>query len=153
MEQTEARAQANEDSVDQAANTRQKAVNDAYDARGERIANANQPGENASDDLNEIAKERAQYQTDAQTRVSRIGVRIDEAAKKVQVLGNRAPAKLHSELKTATTEYTMLKEEVEGLNKTQTTEWESKTSQIDKRISTLNSRIEDLKEAIDDVDV
>jgi len=153
MEQTEARAQANEDSVERAADKRQEAVKDAYDARGERIADSNQPGENATEELNEIAKERAQYQSNAQTRVSKLGVRIDEAAKKVQVLGDRAPAKLHSELQTATTEYTMLKQDVDTLNKTQTTEWESKTSQIDKRISMLNSRIEDLKEAIDDVDV
>lgn len=153
MEQTEARAQANENSVEHAGQARHEAVDQAHDARGERIAAANPPAEGATQDLNDIAQDRAKYQTEAQTRVSKLGVRIDEAAKKVDVLGARAPAQLRSELKTATTEYTMLKQDVDKLDKTQTTDWESKTSQIDKRISTLDSRVEDLKEAIDDVDV
>lgn len=153
MEQTEARAQAQENRVEGAAEARHEAVDRAHDARGERIANANQPGEDATEDLNEIARERAQYKTEAQSRVSKLGVRLEEAAKKVNVLGDRAPAQLRSELRTAATEYNMLKADVDKLDKTQTTNWESTTSQLDKRMSTLDSRVEDLKEAIDDVDV
>jgi chromosome segregation ATPase len=152
-EQAEARSQVSEDNIDQAAKTRQESVDTAHDVRQERIADANQPGENATEDLNEISRDRVKYQTDAQTRVSKLGVRIDEAAKKVNVLGNRAPTKLRDELKAATTEYNMLKQDVDKLNRTETTDWESKTSQIDGRISALNSRVEDLKEKIDDVDV
>lgn len=153
MEQTEARAHENEKSVERTADARKDAVEHAHDVRQEQIADANQPGENATEDLNEISRERAKYQADAQTRVSKLGVRIDEAAKKVNVLGDRAPTKLHNELKAATTEYKMLKQDVDTLNRTQTTEWESKTSQIDRRISALNERIDELKESIDDVDV
>jgi chromosome segregation ATPase len=153
MEQAEARAEANERSVEQAAELRQESVDTAHDVRGERIADANRPGENASEELNEISRERVKYQTEAQTRVSKLGVQIDEAAKKVNVLGDRAPTKLRSELKAATTEYTMIKQEVDKLNRTQTTDWESKTSQLDTRISALDSRVEDLQDSIDDVDV
>ena len=153
MEQAEARAQVSEDHADDAARTRQESVDQAHDARGERISDADQPGAGATGALNEISRDRATYQSEAQTRVSKLGVRINEAAKKVDVLGDRAPAKLRTELNTATTEYTMLKTDVDQLNRTQTPDWETKTSQIDKRISMLNSRVEDLKEAIDDIDV
>jgi chromosome segregation ATPase len=153
MEQTEARAEVSENNVEQASQTRQESLDQAYDNRHDKIGAANQPGENATQDLNNIARDRAKYQADAQTRVSQLGVRIDEAAKKINVLGNRAPMKVKSELHAATTEYTSLKQDVETLNQTQTTDWESKTSQIDRRISTLNSRVDDLKESIDDVDV
>jgi endonuclease/exonuclease/phosphatase (EEP) superfamily protein YafD len=153
MGQTEAQAEVDQNSVDQAAKARQESVDDAHDARGERIADANRPGENGTDELNEVARERAKYQSDAQTRVSKLGVRIDEVTKKVGVLGDRAPSKLRDELKTASTEYSLLKQDVNKLNNTKTTDWESKTSQIDQRISQLGERLDNLKESIDDVDV
>lgn len=151
--QTEAQAEASEHSVDQAGQARQESVDHAHDARGERIADANRPGENATEELNEVARDRAKYQTDAKTRVSKLRVRIDEAAKQVGVLGDRAPAKVRDELKTANTEYTLLKQDVDKLDNTKTTDWESKTSQIDQRISQLSDRVDNLKESIDDVDV
>jgi endonuclease/exonuclease/phosphatase (EEP) superfamily protein YafD len=153
MGQTEANAEVDQNSVDQAGKAHQESVDNAHDARGERIADANRPGENSTDELNEVARDRAKYQSDAQTRVSKLGVRIDEATKKVGVLGDRAPAKLHDELKTASTEYSLLKQDVNKLDNTKTTDWESKTSQIDQRISQLGERLDNLKESIDDIDV
>jgi chromosome segregation ATPase len=151
MEQAEARADANENNVEQQSEARDDSLDQAYDIRKDIIASANQPGDDANADLNEVSKERAQYQSQAATRVQKLGVRIDEAAKKIKVLGNRAPVDLASQLKTAATEYGMLKQEVDKLETTPTTDWESKTSDLDNRMSALDSRIQDLKASIEDV--
>jgi hypothetical protein len=151
MEQAAAHADNRENRVEQASSAREESLDKAYDRRGESIAAANPPAEGAAEELNEVAKDRALYQSQAETRVDKIGVRIDEAAKKINLLGNRAPIGLSTQLKTATTEYQMLRKDIGELERTPTTSWESMTSNLDKRLSALDSRVEDLQDQIEDV--
>lgn len=151
MEQAEARAKVNAENVDDAAKAREKSIDRAYDARDESIGRANQPDENAKQDLNDISKDRAMYQSQAQTRVDKLGVRINEAAQKIEVLGSKAPTSLRTELQTATTEHNLLKHDIDALNNTRTTDWESLKSEIDNRLSALDKRLKSLNDKIEDV--
>lgn len=151
MEQAEARAKVNEDNVDQASKAREKSLDRAYDSRDESIGRANQPDENAKQELNEVSKDRAMYQSQAQTRVDKLGVRINEAAQKIQVLGARAPTGLRTELQTATTEHNLLKHDIDSLSNTRTTDWEALKSDIDHRLSALDDRLKSLNDKIEDV--
>lgn len=151
MEQTEARAQADENAIEQRSASREDAVERAYDSQEQNIAAANQPGENASQQLVEVSKDRAIYQSEAETRLDKLGVRIDAATEKLTVLGSRAPTSLKTELKTATQEYNMLKQDVSKLDKTPTTDWEPMTTKLEDRMTALDSRVDDLTESIEDV--
>jgi chromosome segregation ATPase len=151
MEQAEADAQRSQEGVERAGAAREAAVDDAHDARGDRIAAVDPPAEGATQELNAVARERAKYQTQTQTRVGKLGVRIDAAAKKIDVLGTRAPIGLKTQLETATTEYNLLKTDVAKLEKTPTTDWEAATAKIESQISALDSRLGDLDNQIDDV--
>jgi hypothetical protein len=150
MEQAEARAKVDEENVERASKAREKSIDGAYDARDESIGQANRPDENATQDLNDISKDRAKYQSQAQTRVDKLGVRINEAAKKIEVLGSRAPTSLRTELQTATTEHNLLKHDIETLNNTKTTDWEALKSDIDNRLSALDTRLKNLNDKIED---
>jgi chromosome segregation ATPase len=151
MEQAEARAKTNEENVEQASKAREKSIDGAYDARDESIGQANRPDENATQTLNGISKDRAQYQSQAKTRLDKLGVRINEAAQKIEVLGSRAPTNLRTELQTATTEHNLLKNDIDTLNNTRTTDWESLKSEIDNRLSGLDTRLKNLNDKIVDV--
>lgn len=151
MEQTEAQAKATEKSVEHQADTREKSIDRAADATEQNVEAANPPGESATKELVEVSKDRATYQSEAETRVDKLGVKIEAAAKKLSVLGGRAPTSLKTELSTATQEYKLLKQDVGSLDKTPTTEWESKTSKIEDRIAQLDERVGDLTTKIEDV--
>ena len=151
MEQTDARADVKDDAVEQRSASREDAVERAYDAQQQNIAASNQPGEQASQALSEVSKDRTVYQSEAATRLDKLGVRIDAATEKLNVLGSRAPTSLKTELKTAKTEYNMLKQDVSKLDKTPTTDWESMTSKLEERMAALDERVEDLTESIEDV--
>ncbi len=151
MEQTEANATASEQAVEQNSVAREESIDRAHDATEENIEAANAPGEGATEELAEVSKDRATYQSEAETKVDKLGVELDAAAQKLSVLGGRAPTSLKSQLTTATQEYKMLKQDVQTLDKTPTTAWESTTSKIDDRIAALDDRIDDLTESIESV--
>ncbi len=151
MEQAEARADQNVTTVEKESSAQQDAIAGAYDAQNQAVADANAPDENATQELVEVSKDRAMYQSEAQTRLEKMGVRINEAQSKVSVLGSRAPTSLKTELKTAEQEYKLLKQDVMKLDKTPTTDWESMTSKIESRMSSLDERVEDITDAIEDV--
>jgi hypothetical protein len=151
MEQANARADATEKNVEQSAEAREKSLKLEYDARQEAIAREKQPAAGATQDLNDIAKVRALYRTQAATRVDKLGVRIHEAAQKIDVLGSKAPTTLRTELSTATTEHDTLKQDIDKLDNSRTTDWESLKSQIDQRLSSLDARVSDLNDSIEKV--
>jgi len=62
MEQTDARADATETSVERAAESREAATERAYDAIEQNIAAAKPPGESATQELAEVSKDRTLYQ-------------------------------------------------------------------------------------------
>jgi chromosome segregation ATPase len=151
MEQVEASSDATVNGVEHNSEARENSLNREYDARQENIAAANRPDEKASEDLNAISKDRTKYQSQAETRLEKLGVRINEAAKKIDVLGPRAPTGLRTELQTAATEHHLLKAEIDQLNNSRTTDWESLKSRIDDKLSQLESRVKGLNNAIEDV--
>ena len=151
MEQVEANADATVNGVEHNSEAREKTLNREYDARQQNIAAANRPDEAASKDLNALSKDRAKYESQTETRVQTLGVRINEAAKKIDVLGAKAPTRLRTELNTAATEHHLLKADVDKLNNPGTADWEALKSEIDDKLSKLDSRVKDLNDAIGDV--
>ncbi len=151
MEQTEANADANEVAAGERGEMREQSIDQAADRTEDRIDAANAPGEGATQELAEVSKDRATYQSEAETKVDKLGARLDAAAQKLNVLGSRAPTSLRTELTTTKQEFNMLKQDVQTLDKTPTTTWEATTSKIDDRISMLDDRINDLTGKIEDV--
>src|ERR1700712_3837167 len=148
MKQVEANSDATVNGVEHNSEAREKSLNREYDARQENIAAANRPDENASEDLNAISRDRAKYQSQAEARVEKLGVRINEAAKKIDILGPKAPTGLRTELKTAATEHHLLKADIDRLNNSRTTDWESLKSEFDDKLSKLDTRVKDLNDSI-----
>lgn len=150
-EQADAQADAREESAERRGDAREDSIDRTANANEDTIAAADGPAEGANKDLAEVSKDRSVYQSEAQTRVDKLGARLDAATQKLNVLGGRAPTPLKTELATTWQQYKMLKEDVQGLNTTAPTEWEARTSKIDDRIALLDDRIKELTDSIEGV--
>jgi len=151
MEQTEAQAQASSDAIDQQSDARTNAIEQHSDAREETVAQANKPGENATETLVGVEKDRAVYQSEAQAKLDKLAIRINAAQQKIAVLGGKAPVGLKDRLQTAAQEHNMLKRDITNLNQTPASDWESTTERIEQRMATLDDRVNQLSESIEDV--
>jgi hypothetical protein len=150
MERVDERAEAQEDTVERRQDARDQAVDQRYDSREARVEASDRPGEDASKQLVDISKERAQYQADARSRLEKLGLRINTAQQKIGVLGAQAPLKLKSELQTATKQYDLIKEDIDRLDRTPPSDWEHTTDKLEQREAGLDERISELEESIDD---
>jgi hypothetical protein len=91
------------------------------------------------------------YQSEAKTKLDKLGARLTSAREKIAVLGGRAPIALKGELATAAQQYKMLENDVQTLDKTPASSWESTTEQVEKRMASLEDRVDDLTDRIQDV--
>jgi hypothetical protein len=151
MEQAEARAQSEVKQADENAEARDRAIEQRHDAVTQNMEATNPPSESAAEDMVQVSKDRMQYQSDAKTKLDKLGARLNEAREKLTVLGGRAPTGLKTEFTTATNEYNMLQKDVKNLDKTPASSWEATTEQLEKRMASLDDRVEDLTDRIEDV--
>lgn len=151
MEQTEAQAEATSDAIDTQSSARTDAIEQRSDAREASVEQANQPGENATQTLVGVDKDRAVYQSEAQAKLDKLAIRINAAQQKIAVLGGKAPVGLKDRLQTAAQEHNMLKRDITNLNQTPPSDWESATERIEQRMATLDERVSQLSESIEDV--
>ena len=152
MERVDERADAQENTVERREDARDDAIEQRYDNKEERVENSNRPGEDGTEQLVEISKDRAQYQSEAQARVEKLGTRINTAQQKIKVLGAKAPLALKSELQTAAKQYEEVKGEVSQLDETPPSDWEHTTQKLEQREEGLDARVSKLEDSIDDTD-
>lgn len=151
MEQVDERAEAQEDAVDRQQSAREERMDERYDKREDAVSQ-NQPGEGASQDLVQASKDRAEYKSNAKARLDKLGVRLNAAQEKLNIMGAKAPATLKSELQTSAKEYENVKQDVMRLDQTPPDNWEGATSRVEEGQSELEDRIDKLEDKIDDVE-
>jgi chromosome segregation ATPase len=151
MEQADARAEAETKTAENNGDARENAIEQRHENVSENIQATNPPGERAAQDMVQVSKERMQYQSEAKTKLDKLGARLSAAREKVAVLGGRAPTALKGELATAAQQYKMLENDVQTLDKTPASSWESTTEQVEKRMASLEDRVDDLTDRIEDV--
>jgi hypothetical protein len=151
MEQAEAREASDSKVADNAGEARDEAIEQRHDNVSENLAATNPPAEGAAQDMVKVSEERMQYQSDAKTKLDKLGARLNAAREKLTVLGGRAPTALKDELGTASQQYKMLSDDVRSLDKTPASSWEATTGQVEKRMSSLGERVDDLTDKIEDV--
>jgi len=152
MERADERADAQENSVERREDARDESVEQRYDNKEERVEASDRPGEDGTEDLVEVSKERAQYQSEAQARVEKLGTRINTAQSKIHILGADAPLSLKNELQTAAKQYDEIKGVVSVLDQTPPSEWEHATQKLEQREEGLDARVTKLEDKIDDRD-
>jgi hypothetical protein len=151
MARVDAQAEARNDAIDKEAKARSEAVEKRFSAEGQAIESSNQAGQEASGELVEVAKQRALYQADAQTKLAHFAVRLESAREKLDILGPKAPSSIQQTLQTATTEHHSLSQDVEKLDKISPDQWGSTKDGVEGRMSTLDQRLDDLNKSIEDV--
>jgi hypothetical protein len=151
MEQAESRAQSDEKQAEQNASARENAIEQRHETVANNIEATNPPGKSSEENMVNISEERMQYQSDAKTKLDKLGARLNEAQEKLTVLGGRAPTALKTEFTTATDEYKMLQQNVKDLDRTPASSWEATTEQLEKRMASLDDRVEHLTDRIEDV--
>jgi hypothetical protein len=151
MEQADARAEADAKTADENGTARENAIEQRHENVSENLQATNPPGESGAQDMVQVSEERMQYQSDAKTKLDKLGARLIAAREKIGVLGGRAPTELKGELATASQQYKMLENDVKTLDKTPASSWESTTEQVDKRMASLEDRVDDLTDRIEDV--
>lgn len=150
MARVDEHAEARQDAADRREDAREDAIDQRYDNKEAQVEASNRPGEEGSEELVEVSKERAEYQADARARLEKIATRIGAAQKKVQVLGAQAPFKLKTELQTAAKQYDLVKQEVQQLDQTPPDKWEGTTKQLEAHESGLDDRVSEIEDSIDD---
>jgi hypothetical protein len=150
MERVDERADAQENAVERREDARDDAVEQRYDNKEQRVEASDRPGEDGSEKLVEVSKERAQYKSEAQARVEKLGTRLNTAQKKIEILGAQAPLTLRSELQTAAKQYEEIKEDVSELDQTPPSNWEHATQKLEQREEGLDERVTKLEDSIDD---
>jgi hypothetical protein len=150
MEQVEARADETHGAVEDQKKARDEVITQQANASEHAVVGVNQKDANASGKLVDVSKDRALYQSKAQEKLDQLGVRINAAQQKLQVLGARAPTKLTTELNTVAEEHGMLKRDIAKLRDTPPPDWDRTTKQIDDRLSNLDDRVSKLSDSIDD---
>lgn len=146
-ETSDARASAVENQADQS----KKAVDQSYDAQRKAEEHSKTAGSEQSAKLTDLAKDRADYQTETQTKLDKIAVRIQEAQQKVNVLGARAPTQLRTDVQTAAEQHRTLQQDLSNMENVQPQSWEPSKDRLDERISQLQDRVSKLDNEIDDV--
>jgi hypothetical protein len=151
MEQADARADSDTKVAEEKGTARENAIEQRHENVSENIAATNPPGEGAAQNMVQVSEERMQYQSDAKTKLDKLGARLTAAREKIAVLGGRAPIALKGELATASQQYKMLEDDVQTLDKTPASSWESTTNQVEKRLASLEDRVDDLTDRIEAV--
>jgi hypothetical protein len=151
MEQADARAEVDTKVAEDKGTARENAIEQRHENVSENLHVTNPPGESAAQDMVQVSEKRLQFQSEAKTKLDKLGARLTAAREKVAVLGGRAPTALKSELATAAQQYKMLEDDVQTLDKTPASSWESTTDQVEKRMASLEDRVDDLTDRIEDV--
>jgi predicted nucleic acid-binding Zn-ribbon protein len=147
--------------ADDTAHARERAVEQTAEKRGDEIDErysslrqaADDNGEPDADDAKkmlDMSQERAEYQSDAQEKLDKLGVRIDAAQQKLTVLGDSAPQSLQQGLHTAQQEHETLEQELASLRSVRSPGWDANKDQLEKRISDLQDRVGKLNDDIVD---
>jgi hypothetical protein len=151
MEQADARAETDMKSADQSGKARENAIEQRHEAVSENMEATNPPGKSGAKEMVQVSEERMQFQSDAKTKLDKLGARLTAAREKIAVLGGRAPTALKGELATASQQYKMLEDDVKTLDKTPASSWEATTNQVEKRMASLEDRVDDLTDRIESV--
>jgi hypothetical protein len=151
MDQADARESADEKRADENGKARDKAIDQRHEVAENNIEAVNPPGKSSEEKMVGVSKDRMEFQSDAKTKLDKLGARLSAAQEKITVLGGRAPIGLKGELATASQQYRMLETDVKNLDRTPATSWESTTDQIEKRLASLDDRLGDLTDKIEDV--
>jgi hypothetical protein len=151
MEQADAKADAEMQLAEDDGTARDKAIEQRHEAVNNSMEATNPPGKAAEEDMVSVSEDRMKFQSDAKTKLDKLGARIDSAREKITVLGGKAPTALKSELATASHEYKGLADDVSALDQTPATSWEATTNNVEKRIASLDERVDELTDKIEDV--
>lgn len=151
MKQVEETSDARANAVENQGDQEKKAVDKSYDAERKAEEHSDVAGSEQSAKLTGLAKDRADYQTETQTKLDKIAVRIQEVQQKVNVLGGRAPTQLRTDVQTAATEHRTLQQELSNLERVQPQSWEPSKDRLEQRISQLQDRVSKIDDEIDDV--
>jgi len=151
IEKTEAQATAQQKNVEHQAEEREEHAEKAYDKQNERISESDQPGAKSSEDLNDLAKDRTEYQINAEKRSAELGVQIQEAQQKIGILGGQAPTSLRTDLQTAKTEHDTLQRDLSDLRAATPDQWDSVKARVERDRTDLDMRVSKLQDKIDDV--
>lgn len=146
-ETSDARAQAVENQADQ----QRKNVDQSYDAQRKALEHSDVAGSEQSAKLTDLAKDRADYQSETQTKLDKIAVRIQEAQQKVNVLAGRAPTQLRTDVQTAAEQHRTLQQDLSNLQNVQPQSWGPSKDRLEERISQLQDRVSKIDNEIDDV--
>ena len=148
MERIEAKAEAKQERAEQRAERREERIAKNYDTQEERIDEADRPTEDAQTALLELARERREFRSQIQTRMEKLATRINADQQKIQVLGERAPTPMRSELSNIEQQYQLLKQDVVQLDQAPDSQWGDKRSDIERRTELLDERVSQLTDAI-----
>ncbi|HET6332378.1 MAG TPA: hypothetical protein VFG30_04160 [Polyangiales bacterium] len=151
MEQADAREKADAKVADNEGKARDEAIEQRHEVVSDNLQATNPPGEGAAQDMVKVSEERMQFQSDAKTKLDKLGARLSAAREKITVLGGRAPISLKEELATTSQQYKTLSDDVKTLDKTPASSWEATTEQVEKRMASLGDRVDDLTGKIEDV--
>lgn len=151
MKEADELAASDKQVADENAKSRDRAIEQRYNAVSANLEATNPPDKSAAQEHANVSKERLEYQSDAKTKLDKLGAELNEAHAKIEILGGKAPSSIKSEFVTTTEQYKSLEDEVKSLDKTPPSEWKATTNQVDKRMSNLEDRIDDLIGKIEDV--
>jgi hypothetical protein len=148
LEQVDDRSDAQRDAVNNQEGARNDAIKGAADAHENNVTAADRVDAKPTKELVGVEKDRALYQSDAQAKLDKLGVRINAAQQKLVVLGARAPTSLHTQLDTAVEEHAILKRQIDKLGDTSPDSWDHTTKSIDQQLSALDDRVTQLSDSI-----
>jgi hypothetical protein len=151
MEQADAREASDINAAEKTGEARDEAIEQRHEVVSDNMAATNPPGESAAQDMVKVSEERLKYQSDAKTKLDKVGAKLNAAREKITILGGRAPTALKGELATANQEYKTLSDDVQTLDKTPASSWEATTEQVEKRMANLEDRVDDLTDKIENV--
>jgi DUF4097 and DUF4098 domain-containing protein YvlB len=150
MERAEQRADTQENTVERERDARDVAIDKRYDQYQKEMAAGERSSSSSSKELVELSKDRAQYQSEARERVDKLGVRIDQAKQKIDIMGTTAPSTLRGELQTAQKQHELAQQEVAQLNRTSADQWDRATEQLEQDESELDDRVSKLEDHVED---
>lgn len=150
MERIEQTADNKLEGVDQRAEKKQDMVDKNFEAQKEAVTASDTPSAERSGEMLDLAKQRSDYQLETRAELDKLGVRIQAAQEKANVLGAQASAPLKQELKVISKEQASLQENLAEMTEAAPANWEANKSKLDERISQLDNRIDKVTSQIDD---
>jgi hypothetical protein len=138
------------DQIEQRADAQKKQIDNSYESSKQNAEDMGRSSD-ASDQLTQLSKERAEYQVHAREQLDKVGTRIDSARQKLMVLGGRAPSSLGADLDTAQRQHQMIANETTQLNSTPDDLWDSTTKRLDNDMDELDSEVSKIESKIDSV--